>query len=62
MIKGRICPQCLCDLEQEYIEEGDHRLCITPVKCPYCGWNLDNGGIEEVPRHPAPPDNQGRES
>ena len=52
MIKGRICPDCLRDLDQEYIEEGDHRFCIEPVKCPYCGWELRNGWEGEAPRYP----------
>ncbi|MCK4978319.1 MAG: hypothetical protein KAS36_15390 [Anaerolineales bacterium] len=52
MIKGKICPECLNDLDQEYIEEGDDRLCIEPVKCPYCGWELNNGWLGEEVRHP----------
>ena len=52
MIKGRICPECLRDLDEEYIEEGDHRFCIEPIKCPYCGWELRNGWVGEAPRYP----------
>jgi hypothetical protein len=52
VIKGRICPECLNDLDQEYIEEGDDRLCIEPLKCPYCGWELRNGWVEEEVQHP----------
>ena len=52
MIKGRICPECLNDLGQEYIEEGDDRLCIEPVKCPYCGWELRNGWLGETIQRP----------
>ena len=52
MIKGRICPECLRDLDQEYIEEGDDRLCIEPIKCPYCGWELRNGWVGEVLEYP----------
>ena len=52
MIKGRICPECLRDLDQEYIEEGDDRLCIEPIKCPYCGWELRNGWVGEPIQRP----------
>ena len=52
VIKGRICPECLRDLDQEYIEEGDDRLCIEPIKCPYCGWELRNGWVGEAHEHP----------
>jgi len=52
VIKGRICPDCLNDLDQEYIEEGDDRFCIEPIKCPYCGWELRNGWVGEALQHP----------
>ena len=44
-----------------YIEEGDHRFCIEPIKCPYCGWNLGNSKVEKAPRHLALPDKKGNE-
>ncbi len=52
MIKGRICPECLRDLDQEYIEEGDGRFCIEPIKCPYCGWEFRNGWVGEALGYP----------
>ena len=33
VIKGRICPECLRDLDQEYIEEGDHRFLLKRIDC-----------------------------
>jgi hypothetical protein len=52
VIKGKICPKCLRDLSQEYIEEGDGRFCIGPIKCLYCGWELRNGWLGEAHEHP----------
>ncbi|MFC2056026.1 hypothetical protein ACFLTO_00425 [Chloroflexota bacterium] len=48
MIKSNICPVCLSDISDEYIEEGDLRLSDEAIICPKCGFVLQ-GVMDECP-------------
>ncbi len=48
MVKSKICPVCLADIEGEYIEEGDLRISDEPISCPNCGFAFQ-GVMDECP-------------
>ena len=41
MVKSWVCPKCLCDLDNFYIEEGGTVIATERIVCPHCGYTLE---------------------